>query len=328
MSAGFSSWFLPVWTSIPVPTQVPLKLHFAKTLRVLLIWFCIRILWVSISSRPFTLTLSNGIACHERRTRSRSGKCSARVCTDLQIDASIAPMSGRMEPLAAVTVRALSRILQSPWNWAKTNIWRTEYLYLSVQAHIHPIDAWCRFEISSAAAKFCSNRCNACKENSWCIFNGFVFHFCVPAKFFSGMKGSLMFWVIFAWKMPLLRTDVCAFDASQVCFLLWRRLGLSQRFFGLGWCGIPLKAEIFSWQTRPAWGTHREANDWGWKYIGVLLETFGGWWRLLKFSKHCSQKYRFFFVFFFVLMDHLSTGQKRGKCSKCNFSKVSLNWWK
>lgn len=33
---------------------------------------------------------------------------------------------------------------------------------------------------------------------------------------------------------PSLRADVCAFDASQVCFLLQKRLGLSRRFFGLG----------------------------------------------------------------------------------------------
>lgn len=33
---------------------------------------------------------------------------------------------------------------------------------------------------------------------------------------------------------PSLRADVCAFDASQVCFLLRRRLGLSRRLFGPG----------------------------------------------------------------------------------------------
>lgn len=70
-----------------------------------LICFCFRILRVSIGSRPLTLTLSNGIACHEGRTRSRSRKCSARVCTGSLIDASLAPMSERIEASAAVSVK-------------------------------------------------------------------------------------------------------------------------------------------------------------------------------------------------------------------------------
>lgn len=57
-------------------------------------------------------------------------------------------------------------------------------------------DVWCRFKISSAATKFRSHRCNPCKANSWCIFNGFVFLFGVPAKYFSVLKGSAMLWVI------------------------------------------------------------------------------------------------------------------------------------
>lgn len=85
-----------------------------KALRVLFI--CFRIRWVSISSRPIAPTLSNGIACHEGRTCSRSGKCSARVVHVSLIDASLAPMSERMEASAAESVRALSRLLQSPWN--------------------------------------------------------------------------------------------------------------------------------------------------------------------------------------------------------------------
>lgn len=162
----YACWFsIVVLTSLsqststnPISTQVPF------------IWFCIHILWVSITSRPFTLTPSNGIACHERRTRSRSRKCSARVCTDSPIDASLAPMSGRMESSAAVSVRALSGVLQSPWNWAKTNIWnvytcqyRLIYILLMPGAD---------FQILSSAAKFYSNKCNAflaCFFNLWVI---------------------------------------------------------------------------------------------------------------------------------------------------------------
>lgn len=119
-------------------------------------------------------------------------------------------MSGTMEPSAAVPVRALSRLFQSPWNWAKTNIRRAGCLYLSVQAHIHPFDAWYRFQISSAAARFCSNRCNACKENSWCIFNGFIFHFCVPAFFFLAWKA--------AWGSESSLPAKSLFQGWQLCF--------------------------------------------------------------------------------------------------------------
>lgn len=58
---------------------------------------CVSFLHVLITPQPFTLTVSNGIACRGHRTRSRSCKCTAHVCTSSPIDASLAPMSGRIE---------------------------------------------------------------------------------------------------------------------------------------------------------------------------------------------------------------------------------------
>lgn len=90
---------------------------------------CVSFLHVLITPRPFTLTVSNGIACRGHWTRSRSCKCTAHVCTNSPIDASLAPMSGRIEPSAVLSVRALSQFLKSPWNWAETHIWTAQLLY-------------------------------------------------------------------------------------------------------------------------------------------------------------------------------------------------------
>lgn len=65
-------------------------------------YLCVSILRVLIAPWPFTPTVSNGIACRGHRPRSRSRKCTARVCTKSPIDASLASMSGRIEPSAVL----------------------------------------------------------------------------------------------------------------------------------------------------------------------------------------------------------------------------------
>lgn len=90
---------------------------------------CVSFLHVLITPQPFTLTVSNGIACRGHRTRSRSCKCTAHVCTSSPIDASLAPMSGRIELSTVLSVRALSQFLKSPWNWAETHVWTAQLLY-------------------------------------------------------------------------------------------------------------------------------------------------------------------------------------------------------
>ncbi len=66
------------------------------------LYLCVSIPHVLIAPRPFTRTVSNGIACRGHRPWSRSCKCTAHVCTNPPIDASLAPMSGRIEPSAVL----------------------------------------------------------------------------------------------------------------------------------------------------------------------------------------------------------------------------------
>lgn len=89
---------------------------------------CDSILHILITSWSFTWTVSNGTACSGHRTRSRSCKYMAHVCTNLPIDASLAPMSGRIEPSAVLSGRTLSQFPKSPWNWAETTL-RADLLY-------------------------------------------------------------------------------------------------------------------------------------------------------------------------------------------------------
>lgn len=63
-------------------------------------YLCVSILHVLIACRPFTLTVSNGIACRGHGPRSRSCKCTTHVCANSPIDALLAPMSWRIEPSA------------------------------------------------------------------------------------------------------------------------------------------------------------------------------------------------------------------------------------
>lgn len=66
------------------------------------LYLCVSILHVLIAPRPFTRPVSNGIACRGHRPWSRSCKCTAHVWTNSPIDASLAPMSGRIEPSAVL----------------------------------------------------------------------------------------------------------------------------------------------------------------------------------------------------------------------------------
>lgn len=66
------------------------------------LYLCVSILHVLIAPRPFTPTVSNGIACRGHRLRSRSRKCTVHVCANWPIDALLAPVSGRIEPSAVL----------------------------------------------------------------------------------------------------------------------------------------------------------------------------------------------------------------------------------
>lgn len=175
-------------------------------------------LHVLIPRRPLTSAVSNGIACRGHGTRSRSCKCTPRVCTSGPIDASLALMSGRIEPSTVLSVRALSQFLKSPWNWAETHAWKAELLYRMAKKKkgVFQPASTNRSSRASAFNKYTSpfsasgyhlkfylhlpnivqTGVSLCKDESWCIFND---SFCKKkkktqwtplTKYFSGMKGS------------------------------------------------------------------------------------------------------------------------------------------
>lgn len=147
------------------------------------------------------------------------------------------------------------------------------------------------FKISFAATVFAHTGVKLVKR----ILNVF---FMVSFFFFVFLQKMFLTWKP-AWccessqylcrQNPSLRSDVCAFDASQLFFLIWRRLGLSRRFFGPGSCGVLLRAEISSRQTRPVW----EMLTSGWRErlrLEILQGIFGGMWRSLRFPKEQKEQ--------------------------------------
>lgn len=77
---------------------------------------CVSIPRLLIAAWPLTLTANNRIACCGHRPWSRSYKCTAHVCMNSSINASLASMFDRV-----ISVRALSRFFRSPSNSPETH---------------------------------------------------------------------------------------------------------------------------------------------------------------------------------------------------------------
>ena len=92
------------------------------------LYLCYSILHILIAAWPLTLTVSNGIARVGHRPRSRSCKCTAHVCANSPIDASLAPVSGRKKPSCDFCQNFIS-ICERSWNPAETKQ-SGEFLYI------------------------------------------------------------------------------------------------------------------------------------------------------------------------------------------------------
>lgn len=289
-----SCWFSnsPVQTSLSVGTQVSLEFSLESrrvkpskaARRVPFIPLCLCILWVLISSRPFTLTLSNGIACHERSTSQglvNVGPMFARTRRSMPLLLPCREEYSLPPPYLSERYLAFFKVLGIELK----PIFREQNVYIyQCSAHIHPpFMSGADFKISFPATKFCSYRCKACKENSWCIFNGFIFLFCVPAKICFWLERQLdvvSHLGIFADKIPLwgltcaLLMHLSSASSSEG---VWVRPGDSLDRDHVAYC---------SWLRFPPdrqdqcgeCSRQGDGRDWGWKYFRVPLEACGGRW--------------------------------------------------
>lgn len=161
------------------------------------LYLCVSILHILIATpRPFTLTVSNGIACRGRRPRSRSCKCTAHVCTNSPIDASLAPVSGRIEPSTVLflsepyldSLKVLEIELE-PDGLKRTSVFnRDNPLVLLWGSHNCAwFDAWSWFKCCLELPNIVQTGVTPCKDDSL-------------TKWLLAWKETeiLMLWVIFA----------------------------------------------------------------------------------------------------------------------------------